>query len=203
MRRIAERVEYSPAAIYLHFKDKSELILQICQQTFHELDQRLEAHAQKGMPPLEGFLKGCEEYIRFGLEHPSHYIVTLCTPEDRAAEPVGCFPTVFASKVEEVPPLLDRIDHRNPFDLRRPWRGGGEERRVTSPSQDDARVCSAFGRHQAGRLEQHTIRASQPGITMRNSFPPKRPSESPGRQTERRRRAVSRSTASPTRGPCR
>ncbi|NWF83295.1 MAG: TetR/AcrR family transcriptional regulator [Bryobacteraceae bacterium] len=88
MRRIAEKIEYSPAAIYLYFKDKSELVLSICQETFAELDHRLTELEKLNLPPLEGFLRGCETYIRFGLEHPSHYIFTMCTPEENATNKI-------------------------------------------------------------------------------------------------------------------
>lgn len=86
MRKIAERVEYSPAAIYLYFKDKSDLVNSICAETFEELDMRLTALGQEPLSPVEGFLKGCETYVRFGLEHPSHYIFTMCSPEELATE---------------------------------------------------------------------------------------------------------------------
>lgn len=86
MRRIAEKVEYSPAAIYLHFKDKTDLVLSICRETFEELDRRLSALEGQDIPPLEGFMRGCAIYIRFGLEHPSHYIFTMCTPEETATD---------------------------------------------------------------------------------------------------------------------
>lgn len=86
MRKIAEKVEYSPAAIYLYFKDKSELVNSICAETFGELDALLQALSDEPAAPVEGFLKGCEAYIRFGLEHPSHYIFTMCTPEESATD---------------------------------------------------------------------------------------------------------------------
>lgn len=89
MRRIADQVEYSPAAIYLYFKDKEQLVLSICQETFEELDRRLTELEKLDLPPLEGFLRGCEAYIRFGLEHPSHYIFTMCTPEENATGEIG------------------------------------------------------------------------------------------------------------------
>lgn len=86
MRRIAEKVEYSPASIYLYFKDKSEIVQSICQETFAELHERLDAMVELDLPPLEEFHRGCETYVRFGLEHPSHYIVTMCTPEEPASQ---------------------------------------------------------------------------------------------------------------------
>ena len=37
MRRIAEAIEYSPTAIYLHFEDKEDLVLALCRQDFGKL----------------------------------------------------------------------------------------------------------------------------------------------------------------------
>lgn len=37
MRRIAEQVEYSPAAIYLHFADKEELFRALCKNDITHL----------------------------------------------------------------------------------------------------------------------------------------------------------------------
>ena len=37
MRRIAEAIEYSPTAIYLHFEDKDDLVLALCHEDFGRL----------------------------------------------------------------------------------------------------------------------------------------------------------------------
>ena len=42
MRRVAEKIEYSPTAIYLHFKDKAELVQAICDELFAGLVRRLQ-----------------------------------------------------------------------------------------------------------------------------------------------------------------
>lgn len=84
MRRIAERIEYSPTTIYLHFEDKADLLQQLCEHTFTRLIERIEAVALNSEHPLDGLLKGCRAYIRFGLEHPHHYLVTFVqSPEDK------------------------------------------------------------------------------------------------------------------------
>ena len=36
IRKIADRIEYSPTTIYLYFKDKSELLLELHKQSFHQ-----------------------------------------------------------------------------------------------------------------------------------------------------------------------
>ena len=61
MRKIAEKVEYSPAAIYLYFKDKSELVFSICQETFSELDARLAAVERRGAFAGRGIYAGVRD----------------------------------------------------------------------------------------------------------------------------------------------
>jgi AcrR family transcriptional regulator len=41
MRRIADQIEYSPTTIYLYFKDKAELLEQVCVETFSRLSAHL------------------------------------------------------------------------------------------------------------------------------------------------------------------
>src|SRR5205085_4991885 len=79
MRRIAEKIEYSPTTIYLYFEDKLSLLYAICQETFTKLTKRLEAIAREADDPLETLRKGCRAYIEFGLKHPNHYKLTFMT----------------------------------------------------------------------------------------------------------------------------
>ena len=37
MRRIAEKIEYSPTAIYVHFRDKQQLFLELCHCDYRRL----------------------------------------------------------------------------------------------------------------------------------------------------------------------
>jgi AcrR family transcriptional regulator len=77
MRRVAERIEYSPTTIYLHFKDKAELVQAICDETFAGLIKRLEELAKKHKNPFDYLDAGLRAYVDFGLKHPSHYWVTF------------------------------------------------------------------------------------------------------------------------------
>jgi AcrR family transcriptional regulator len=78
MRKIADKIEYSPASIYTYFKDKDEILDSLCEETFLKLHlERMAAvHQMKG-DPLDLLRKGMETYIRFGLDHPDHYTVTF------------------------------------------------------------------------------------------------------------------------------
>jgi AcrR family transcriptional regulator len=80
MRRLAQEIEYSPTTIYLYFRDKQDLIHQLCDETFSLLIRRLkDLHLDLG-DPLEGLRKAGYAYVQFGLEHPDHYRATFVIP---------------------------------------------------------------------------------------------------------------------------
>ncbi|MBI3209704.1 MAG: TetR/AcrR family transcriptional regulator [Candidatus Solibacter usitatus] len=81
LRKIADKIEYSPATIYLYFRDKNELFTSLCQETFVPLKAELERLEQEVSDPLQALRDGLRFYIEFGLEHPHHYVLTFCTPK--------------------------------------------------------------------------------------------------------------------------
>ncbi|HEV8157847.1 MAG TPA: TetR/AcrR family transcriptional regulator [Pyrinomonadaceae bacterium] len=80
MRKIADKIGYSPTTIYLYFKDKSDLLHQICEQTFAHLAQNIKSIQQLSDNPLEKLRSGLREYVYFGLKHPSQYEIVFITP---------------------------------------------------------------------------------------------------------------------------
>lgn len=80
MRRIADKIEYSPTTIYLYFKDKAELLEQVCKETFGRLVQRLSKIMEQPGDPLERLKRGLIAYIEFGLANPHHYRATFMMP---------------------------------------------------------------------------------------------------------------------------
>jgi len=79
MRKIAEKIEYSPTTIYLHFKDKEEIFDCLCEETFARLDKKLQSVQLDDS--IEGLKKGLRAYVDFGLKHPNHYQITFLTPK--------------------------------------------------------------------------------------------------------------------------
>jgi len=77
MRRIAQRIEYSPTTIYLHFKDKAELFNAVCEETFSQLAAKLERLKRTQMTPMGYLREGLRLYVDFGVSHPDHYTVTF------------------------------------------------------------------------------------------------------------------------------
>lgn len=80
MRKIADKIEYSPTTIYLYFKDKNDLLNQICEDTFGKLYAVVSKMQAESATALECLRKGIKAYIEFGLAHPHHYEVTFMTP---------------------------------------------------------------------------------------------------------------------------
>lgn len=80
MRKIADKIGYSPTTIYIYFKDKSDLLHQICEQTFARLARNIKAIQRLSDNPLEKLRSGMREYVHFGLKHPSQYEIVFITP---------------------------------------------------------------------------------------------------------------------------
>jgi AcrR family transcriptional regulator len=80
MRRIADKIEYSPTTIYIYFKDKAELLEQVCKETFGRLVKRLSKIMEQPGDSVERLKRGLIAYIEFGLENPHHYRATFMMP---------------------------------------------------------------------------------------------------------------------------
>ncbi len=81
MRRIADKIEYSPTTIYLYFKDKAELLDQVCKETFSRLVQLLSKIMDQPGDPVERLKRGLIAYIEFGVKNPHHYRATFMMPK--------------------------------------------------------------------------------------------------------------------------
>ena len=81
MRKIAEKIEYSPTTIYLYFRDKSDLLDCIIEETFARLVRKQTMLEQTVADPVERLERGLRSYIEFGLKHPNHYKVTFMMPQ--------------------------------------------------------------------------------------------------------------------------
>jgi AcrR family transcriptional regulator len=72
MRAIAERIEYTPTAIYHHFESKQALLTELCECDFAALAQRFVGQAA-ATDPVERILAVGRAYLRFAEEYPSQY----------------------------------------------------------------------------------------------------------------------------------
>ncbi|HTB15087.1 MAG TPA: TetR/AcrR family transcriptional regulator [Bryobacteraceae bacterium] len=92
IRKIAERIEYSPGTIYLYFQDKADILAQISEETFARLERKLAAiNRDTSIEPLERLRSGLRAYIRFGLEHPHRYVLTFMRGSIQCPAGSRCF----------------------------------------------------------------------------------------------------------------
>ena len=87
MRRLAEKIEYSPTTIYLYFKDKSDLLQCLTEETFGRMLQRQEQLRATHADPQELLRHLVRAYIEFGLENPTDYRITFLMPAKMWARP--------------------------------------------------------------------------------------------------------------------
>lgn len=72
IRIIADDIEYSPATIYLYFKDKDEIFYVIHENAFDILDKELRKHDVIA-DPFERLAALGRTYIQFGIQNPDYY----------------------------------------------------------------------------------------------------------------------------------
>ena len=79
MRRVAEKIEYSPTAIYVYFADKQELFHELCQQDYARLAEVFQSSAMSS-DPIERLKQIGRTYVEFGMNYPNHYRFMFMTP---------------------------------------------------------------------------------------------------------------------------
>lgn len=71
LRKIAERIEYSPTAIYLYFKDKDEILKALIAEGFELLCQQMQQLQVED--PVERLRQGAHCYFAFTQAYPQYY----------------------------------------------------------------------------------------------------------------------------------
>jgi AcrR family transcriptional regulator len=86
MRRIADRLEYTPGALYRHFPDKAALLQALVITDYTAFSQAFAALGRI-TDPIERIRRAGWAYIDFGLSHPHHY--QLLFMSQPSGEPVS------------------------------------------------------------------------------------------------------------------
>ena len=80
IRKIADEVGVSSTALYMHFRDKDQILHEICLTAMQAL---LEQNSEIAARPVDAVTRlrvMLEAYIRMGLEHPNAYRLVFCQP---------------------------------------------------------------------------------------------------------------------------
>ncbi len=75
MRRLANKIDYSPTTIYLYFKDKDELLFAICEELAEKFITDLYQIRERHSNPLDALRQALLDFISFGFDNPNQYRV--------------------------------------------------------------------------------------------------------------------------------
>ena len=92
IRAIAERVEYSAAAIYLHFESKEALLREMAQEGFRRMHAAVRAAVADGGASAERAVvlrAVAEAYLDFALRHTAYFRVMFDVPAAGAGDGVA------------------------------------------------------------------------------------------------------------------
>ena len=82
MRKVAERIEYSPTTIYLHFKNKTDLLIAISENILNDLLDTLQALSEDTRDSLSNLKSSAKAYAGFGLAHPKDFeLIFIIRPQ--------------------------------------------------------------------------------------------------------------------------
>lgn len=79
MRRLAEKIEYSPTTIYHYFKSKDDLLFAICEEFFEHFSAHLNHIRSVSQDPIETLRQALLYLMEFGLKNPNQYKVIFFT----------------------------------------------------------------------------------------------------------------------------
>jgi len=82
IRKLAQRMECSPMALYTYFSDKQALLLALAQEGFIKLAKRLESTVRRD--PLAAVRKMLLDYIAYAEENPVEYRILFMSVEPLA-----------------------------------------------------------------------------------------------------------------------
>jgi AcrR family transcriptional regulator len=88
LRAVAERIEYSPTAIYGYFPDKQSLVQALCEEDWRHFAGNFR-RAEEEPSPLPRLLGIGDALVRFALAHPNQYRFLFVSgePDAEGSEP--------------------------------------------------------------------------------------------------------------------
>jgi AcrR family transcriptional regulator len=86
IRKIADEVGVSSTALYMHFRDKSEILIEICETAFAQLIAQNDEIGAKPADPVLQVREMLDAYMQFGLDNPNAYQLVFATPPGALSE---------------------------------------------------------------------------------------------------------------------
>lgn len=80
IRKIADEVGLSSTALYMHFRDKSEILVEICETAFAHLITQNDEIGDMDLEPTAKMRRMLDAYMQFGLTNPNAYQLVFASP---------------------------------------------------------------------------------------------------------------------------
>ncbi len=113
IRKIAQKIEYSPAVIYNYFKNKDSLVTSIVQDTIIRIYSSMMALDLEKLPVEEALRKGLTEFLWLLIENPQQYRATsllwLTTGNPHQNKPYDYYENTATDKKNYEDPSDDEI----------------------------------------------------------------------------------------------
>ena len=87
MRHLAESIGYSPATLYLYFRDKDDLLFTVVDEGFKHFGEQLARAAASTNDPRMRLDALGQAYVSFGLRHPVYYQLMFMRRVDFLTQP--------------------------------------------------------------------------------------------------------------------
>jgi AcrR family transcriptional regulator len=82
MRRLAEKIDYSPTTIYHYFRNKDDLLFDICEEVAEHFLNRLRSIRSVQHRPLDALRQAMLYLVEFAFDNPNQYKVFFLTRPD-------------------------------------------------------------------------------------------------------------------------
>jgi AcrR family transcriptional regulator len=90
MRSLAEKVDYSPAALYNYFQSKEEIVEALRVEGWALLESMDQGVVQGDLSPVELLYRGGLAYLKFAETYPDHYLLMM-SPSDSVPSSLADF----------------------------------------------------------------------------------------------------------------
>jgi AcrR family transcriptional regulator len=86
IRAIAAAVGITPPSIYLHFADRNDLLFEVCERHWRQLEHAIAAAVEGISEPIQRIRARGRAYLRFGLDNPEHYRILMMSRPDETPD---------------------------------------------------------------------------------------------------------------------
>lgn len=86
IRKIADKIAYSPGSIYQYFNSKDEIMLKLIENGYQNILKELKAEPENDLTAAEEIKLRFRDYIKAALKHPEYYKAVMLSENEKIKE---------------------------------------------------------------------------------------------------------------------